>query len=169
MGSALPAVGLCLVFLPVEAALLPFGGWLADGRIDAALCAVLWLAVGPAGVVEGAIGAFACGALADVFYAVHPGLFTLLAMALYALARVGAGALEVRGSAGFAVLCGLGTLAEAALARGLLAVVGRAAPVLSWGALAWTTVLTAAAGAAFFQLLGGMAHALEREDPSLLR
>ena len=173
MPNALPAIALCLVCLPIEAALLPYvagwGGAIAAARVDLALCAVLWLAVGPAGVVEGALGAFACGALADLLYAVHPGLFTLLAMVLYTFARVAAEPLDVRGPAGFAALCGMATLVEAVLARGLLAVVGRPSPTAAWGGVVAGAALTAVAGAAAWRLLGWLSHALQREDPSLLR
>ncbi len=172
MPNALSAVAACLLLLPVEAALLPlFGalpaGALATARADVPLAAVLWLAVGPAGVIEGAIGAFACGTIADFLYWVHPGLFTLLAMVLFVLARVGASALDVRGAASFAALCALGSLVEALFARILLYAVGRPEPPVVWGGVLWGAALTAAAGGPLFLLLGRVSLALRREERPL--
>lgn len=182
MPRILPALALCVIFLPVEAALLPFvGAGLGAGfgaglgglgrllHADLALCAVVWLAVGPAGTVEGAVGAYACGTIADLLYAVQPGLFAFLAVLSYLLARLGSAAFDVRGAGGFAVLCGLGSLVQAGLAFLLLTLVGQPWPSGAWPAVLGGAVATALAAPPSFKLLGWATGILEREDPSLLR
>ena len=170
MTRILPPVVLCLVFLPVEAALLPFlGSGLSILRADVALCAVLWLAVGPAGAIEGAVGAYACGTIADLLYAVQPGLFAFLALLVYVLVRVFSGALDVRGPASFAALCGIAAIVQAGLAYVLLSFVGQRWPVDALAAVFLGAGLTAIAGAPVYLFLQWATRLLEREDPSLLR
>jgi hypothetical protein len=170
MARVLPAVAVCLLLLPVEAALLPFlGPLLSSVRADLALCAVLWLAVGPAGAVEGAVGAYACGTIADLLYAVQPGLFAFLALLVYVLVRVGSGALDVRGPASFAALCGIGALVQAGLAYLLLTFVGQSWPTDALPGVFGGAALTAAVGAPVYLFLRWTTRVLEREESSLLR
>ncbi|HUB09082.1 MAG TPA: hypothetical protein VMB50_18880 [Myxococcales bacterium] len=168
MAPLLVAAALCLICLPIEAALLPFLG-LSTARADLALCAVLWLAVAQDGVVEGAVGAYVCGTVADLLYAVHPGLFALLALLLYTLVRVFAGALDVRGPWGFSALCGLGALLQSGLARLLFSVSGQTWPAGALPGILGGAALTAACGAPVWMALSWSTRALTREDPSLLR
>jgi hypothetical protein len=174
MPRILPALALCVIFLPVEAALLPFLGAGLGGlgpalHADLALCAVVWLAVGPAGTVEGAVGAYACGTIADLLYSVQPGLFAFLAVLLYLLGRFGSAALDVRGAGGFAVLCGLGSLVQAGLAFLLLTFLGQPWPSGAWPAVFGGALVTALVAPPSFRLLGWATEILETEDPSLLR
>ncbi len=168
MTRVLPPVALCLLLLPIEAALLPFLG-VSALRADLALCAVLWLAVGPAGAVEGAVGAYACGTIADLLYAVQPGLFAFLALLVYVLVRIGSGALDVRGPASFAALCGLAALVQAGFAYGLLWLLGQRWPADAFPAVLGGAALTAIFGAPAYVALSWTTRVLEREDPSLLR
>jgi hypothetical protein len=170
MASILPAVALCLLLLPVEAALLPFlGQAVSIVHPDLALCAVLWLAVGPAGAVEGALGAYACGAVADLLYAVQPGLFAFLSILVYVLVRLGAGPLDVRGPGGFAALCGIAALVQAGFAYLLLWFVGQPWPTGALPGVFGGAALTALFGAPVYLLLSRATRLLDREDSSLLR
>ncbi|MHB8418208.1 MAG: hypothetical protein ACYDCL_09035 [Myxococcales bacterium] len=168
MAPLLAAAALCLLFLPIEAALLPFLG-LSTARADLALCAVLWLAVGQDGVIEGAIGAYVCGTVADLLYAVHPGLFALLGVLLYTLVRVFGGALDVRGPWGFAALCAFGALLQAGLAHLLFSLSGQPWPQGALAGILGGAALTGACGAPVWVALSWARGLLEREDPSLLR
>ncbi len=168
MAPLLAAAALCLLLLPIEAALLPFLG-LSTARADLALCAVLWLAIAQDGVIEGAVGAYVCGTVADLLYAVHPGLFALLALSMYTLARIFAGGLDVRGPGGFAVLCGFGALVQAALAHLLFSLSGQPWPTGAWPGIVGGAVLTAACGAPIWSALSWTAGVLQREDPSFLK
>lgn len=167
MKQLIPAALVCLILLPIEAALLPHLG-LGAARADFALCAVLWLAAGPASVIEGAVGAYLCGTVADLLYVVHPGLFALIAVLLFLLVRLGAGALEVRGAGSFALLCGVGSLAQALLARGFLALVGQGVPESFWSPALGGALLTAACAPVLFYALGRVTRGFEREESSFL-
>lgn len=185
MRHALPAVVFCLVVLPAEAVLLPHLG-LGAARADLALCALLWLAVGPASTLEGAVGAYLCGTIADILYAVHPGLFALLGVLFFVVARIGSSVRlgapargqrprQVRprsigrGAGGFALLCGLFALVQPLLAAALLAVVGQRGPEFAWAPSVGGALLTAVCAPAIYLLLGFAASGLERNDASLLR
>lgn len=168
MAPIAASAALCLLLLPVEAALLPFLG-LSTARADLAVCAVLWLAVAQDGVLEGAVGAYVCGTVADLLYAVHPGLYALLSLLLFTLVRIFAGALDVRGPAGFSLLCALGSLLEAAFARGLFEVVGQSWPADALPGILGGALLTGLCAAPVWWLLQGISRRLEREDASLLR
>src|SRR5271157_3183013 len=123
MRNLLPPLLLCLFLMPLEAGILPFLP-LSSMVADFALCAVLFIAVGPAGTLEGALGAFLAGNLADLSYAVHGGLFALCAMILYILVRLGSGDITVRGPLAFAPLCAVGSLVQSGLCFGLLHLLG---------------------------------------------
>ncbi len=157
----------CLVLLPVEAALLRFAPWLGGARADLCLCAVAWLALSEVGTVEGAVGAYLCGTLADLFYSVHPGLFALLAVPLFLLARFGP--IDARSRGELALLTVALSLAQALLARGILALAGQPLPEHGGGAVLGGALLTGLALFPFSLLLDLAASAFEREDPSLLR
>jgi cell shape-determining protein MreD len=134
-----------------------------------ALCAVLWLATGSATTIEGAFGAFLCGALADVLYGVHPGLFALLSVLLYVLVRLTSGGLNVHGPLGFAALCALGFVLEGLASMGLLALAEIPLPTSPWPSLLGGAALTALLAPALYLLLGQVSQATRREDSSLFR
>ncbi|MHB1843512.1 MAG: hypothetical protein ACYCWW_01580 [Deltaproteobacteria bacterium] len=161
----------CLVLLPVEAALLHFLPWLGGARADLCLCGVVWLATSDAGAdigpIAGLVGAYLCGTIADLFYAVHPGLFALLSVILFLAIRIGPADARSRSELGlltFAV-----ALVEALLARGLLALVGQPLPQNSAVAVLGGAVLTGLCAIPFSFSLELAARAFEREDSSLLR
>jgi cell shape-determining protein MreD len=164
----LPAVAACLLLLPLEAALVRFLG-LSGARADVALCAVLWLATGSASIIEGAFGAFLCGALADVLYGVHPGLFALLSVLIYVVVRLASGALNVHGPLGFAALCSLAFVLEGLASMGLLSLAQLPLPATPWPALLGGAALTALFAPALYLLLGQVSQATRREDSSLFR
>jgi hypothetical protein len=136
---------------------------------DFALCAVLFIGVGPAGTLEGAIGAFLAGNLADLVYAVHGGLFTLSAMIIFVLVRLASGEITVRGPLAFAPLCAVGSLVQSGLCFGLLHLMGQATPQSPWAAILGSALLTSLAAPIFYRLSSGLGRLLQREDPSLLR
>jgi hypothetical protein len=154
--------------MPVEAALVHFLG-LTAARADISLCAVLWLATGPASTIEGAFGAFLCGSLADVLYGVHPGLFALLSVLIYVVVRLASGALNIHGPLGFAVLCGLGFLLEGLASIALLSLVQASLPQSPWGALFGGAALTALLAPVLYLVLGQISRASGREESSLFR
>jgi cell shape-determining protein MreD len=130
---------------------------------------VLWLATGSASTIEGAFGAFLCGALADVLYGVHPGLFALLSVLIYVLVRLASGALNVRSPLGFAALCGLGFVLEGLASMALLSLAETPLPSAPWPALLGGAALTALFAPVLYLLLGQVSHATRREDSSLFR
>jgi hypothetical protein len=159
---------LCLVLVPVEAGVMPFLP-LSGSVADFPLCATLFIAAGPAGTLEGALGAFLAGSAADLLYAVHGGLFTLCALALFILVRLTSVEIPVRGPLPFALLCGVGSLVQSALSFGLLHFLGQLTPLAPWPAILGSALLTALVAPLFYRLSTGLGGLLQREDPSLLR
>ena len=168
MRNLVPPLLLCMVLVPFEAGLMPFLPLTATVA-DFPLCATLFIAAGPAGTLEGALGAFLAGSFADLLYSVHGGLFTLVAMALFIFVRLTSGELPVRGPLPFALLCGVGSLVQAALSFGLLHFLGQATPQAPWPGILGSALLTALVAPIFFRLSTGLGRLLQREDPSLLR
>jgi hypothetical protein len=168
MRNLVPPLLLCLVLVPFEAGLMPFLP-LSASTADFPLCAVLFIAAGPASTLEGALGAFLAGSLADLTYAVHGGLFALCAMALFILVRLTSGEIPVRGPLPFALLCGVGSLVQSAFSHGLLHFLGQVAPQAPWPGILGSALLTSLVAPIFFWLSTGLGRLLQREDPSLLR
>lgn len=175
MNAILPPLLVAALVMPIEAALLPYlGPYLGmgldlSGRAEAPLCAVVLLAVGSASTIEGAVGSFLLGALADVTYQVHPGLFTLTSLVLFVLFRVGPIAKDVRGPMTFAILTALAVPLQAALAFGLLWLSGQPRPEGPLWSVVLGALLTGLLAPVFYWLSGFGSRLLEREDPSLLR
>jgi hypothetical protein len=159
---------LCLVLVPFEAGLMPFLP-LTASVADFPLCAALFIAAGPAGTLEGAVGVFLAGSFADLLYGVHGGLFALSAMALFILVRLTSGEVPIRGPLPFALLCGAGSLVQSAMSFGLLHFLGQATPQAPLPGILGSALLTSLVAPIFFRLSTGLGRLLQREDPSLLR
>jgi hypothetical protein len=167
----IPPLVVCTVLMPLEAALLPYLGFPVGlgARIELPLCAVLLLAVGSASTLQGAIGCFLFGMLADVCYQIQPGLFTLSSLLLFILLRLLPIGRDVRGPLSFAALAAVGVPLQAGLVFGLLWLVGHPLPESPVLAIAFGAVFTAAAAPLFYWLSSVGAAWMERDDPSLLR
>jgi rod shape-determining protein MreD len=168
MRNLVPPLLLALFLVPLQAGLLPFMPF-TSSLADFTLCAVLFIAVGPAGTLEGALGAFLAGSLADLLYAVHGGLFALCALILFILVRFGSEEITVRGPFAFAALCGVGSLLQSGLSYGLLYLLGQPTPQAPWAGILGSALLTLLAAPVFYWLSTGLGRLLQREDPSLLR
>jgi len=158
----------CLLLLPVEAGVLPFLP-LGASVADFALCAALFIAAGPAGTLEGALGSFLAGSLADLLYAVHGGLYALCALLLFILVRLVSRENTLRGPLPFAALCGVGSLVQSGFCFLLLGLLGQPTPQGPWPGILGSALLTALAAPIFFWLSTALGRVLQREDPSLLR
>jgi hypothetical protein len=171
MKELVPPLVVCGLLMPLEAALLPHLGLpLGSGaRAELPLLAVLLLAVESASALQGAVGCFLFGVLADVCYQVQPGLFTLSSLLLFVLLRLTPVEREVRGPLSFAVLAAVGVPLQAGLVFGLLWLVGHPLPESPVWSVALGALCTAAVAPLFYwlTLVGG--KWLVRDDPSLLR
>jgi hypothetical protein len=169
MEQILPPLVVCGLLMPIEAGLLPYLGFSSVGaRAELPLCAVVLLAAGEVSTLTGAMGAFVFGALADVVYAVHPGVFTLTSLILFVLFRGPLG-VDVRGPVSFAVLSGVAVPLQAGIVFGLLAFVGRPLPESPFWPIAVGAILTALVAPLFRWLSDAGTHMMTREDPTLLR
>lgn len=168
MNEILPPLAVCGLLMPLEAALLPYLH-LSTARADLPLCGVLWLAVGAASTLEGALGSFLIGLLADLLSPLHPGLFTLVALVLYIFLRLTPIGRDIRGAASFTVLAVVGVGLNAFLVFGLLWAVGQPLPAAPLWPIAEGALFTAAAAPLFYWLSGLTGRLLVRDDPSLLR
>jgi hypothetical protein len=171
MSEILPPLLVCGLLMPLEAALLPHLGFSSSlgARAELPLCAVLLMAVGSAGALQGAIGCFLFGVLADVCYQIHPGLFTLSSLLLFVILRLVPVGREIRGPLSFAILAGVGVPLQAGLVFGLLWLVGYPLPEGPEWAIASGAVFTAVAAPLFYWLSSVGSGLMVREDPSLLR
>jgi rod shape-determining protein MreD len=108
---ALGFVLACLLLAAFQAVLLR---WLGGGRLPLQLLVpcIAWLGL-KAGNVEGVAAAAGIGYLMDLFSGVPTGLFTFLAVVLHLFSRAAGLAVDLQGRAGFAVLCGAGSLVVA--------------------------------------------------------
>jgi hypothetical protein len=168
MKEIVPPLVVCGLLMPLETVLLPHLG-LPAARAELPLLAVLLLAVESASPLQGVIGCFLFGILADVCYQIQPGLFTLSSLLLFVLLRLTPVEREVRGPLSFAVLAAVAVPLQAGLVFGLLWLVGHPLPESPVLAIALGSLFTALVAPLFYWLamLGG--KWMVRDDPSLLR
>ncbi len=93
-------------------------------RIDVTVAIVAFLAL-RAGLLEGAVAAYAVGYLLDLMTGQPTGLYTLLALVTFLLGRIAASLVDVRSAMSFAGFAMAADVAHGLLAWGISAVSGK--------------------------------------------
>jgi rod shape-determining protein MreD len=159
-----------LVLAAVQATLLHFlgGGWFSLALV---VPCVVYLGL-HGGNVEGALAAAGIGWVQDVLLGTPKGLFTFLFVAVFLVSRGLAGAVDLRGRGGYALLSGFATLFVSVASMILLRIavppeVAPRAAVLP--RMIVEAVLTGALSPLVFAGMRALDRLFTREEPGLLR
>ncbi len=108
---------LTLLFLALESVAVKYVG-LGVARIDVTVAIVAFLSL-RAGLLEGAVAAYAIGYLLDLMTGRPTGLYTLLAVITFLLGRVAASLMDVRSGRSFALFAMAADVTHGLLAWGI--------------------------------------------------
>ena len=157
---------LTLFLLALESVVVKYLG-LSVARIDVTVAIVAFLAL-KAGLLEGAVAAYAVGYLLDLMTGQPTGLYTLLALVTFLLGRMAASLVDVRSGFSFAGFAMGADVAHGLLAWGISEVSGKQPHLAGLGGLPLEVVLTGLASLALYPLLRRFGLGAERREPGLL-
>lgn len=157
---------LTLFLLALESVVVKYLG-LSVTRIDVTVAIVAFLAL-KAGLLEGAVAAYAVGYLLDLMTGQPTGLYTLLALVTFLLGRMAASLVDVRSATSFAGFAMAADVAHGLLAWGISTVSGRHPQLVGLSGLPLEVVLTGLAALALYPLLRRFGLGAERREPGLL-
>jgi rod shape-determining protein MreD len=157
---------LTLFLLALESVVVKYLG-LSVARIDVTVAIVAFLAL-KAGLLEGAVAAYAVGYLLDLMTGQPTGLYTLLALVTFLVGRMAASLVDVRSGFSFAGFAMAADVAHGLLAWGISGVSGRQLHLAGLAGLPLEVVLTGLAALLLYPLLRRFGLGAERREPGLL-
>jgi hypothetical protein len=157
---------LTLLFLALESVAAKYLG-LGVARIDVTVAIVAFLSL-RAGLLEGAVAAYAIGYLLDLMTGRPTGLYTLLALVTFLLGRVAASLMDVRSARSFALFAMAADVTHGLLAWGISGVSSRQVALSGLSGLPLEVLLTGIAALLLYPLLRRFGLGAERRDPRLL-
>lgn len=157
---------LTLLFLALESVAAKYVG-LGVARIDVTVAIVAFLSL-RAGLLEGAVAAYAIGYLLDLMTGRPTGLYTLLALITFLLGRLAASLMDVRSGRSFALFAMAADVTHGLLAWGISGVSNNQMAVSSLSGLPLEVLLTGAVALLLYPLLRRFGLGAEKRDPGLL-
>lgn len=157
---------LTLLFLALESVAAKYVG-LGVARIDVTVAIVAFLSL-RAGLLEGAVAAYAIGYLLDLMTGRPTGLYTLLALITFLLGRVAASLMDVRSGRSFALFAMGADVTHGLLAWGISGVSNNQMAVSTLSGLPLEVLLTGAVDLLLYPLLRRFGLGAEKRDPRLL-
>jgi hypothetical protein len=157
---------LTLLFLALESVAVKYVG-LGVARIDVTVAIVAFLSL-RAGLLEGAVAAYAVGYLLDLMTGRPTGLYTLLAVVTFLLGRVAASLMDVRSGKSFALFAMAADATHGLLAWGIGSVSSKQVPLSGLSGLPLEVLLTGLAALVLYPLLKRFGLGAEKRDPGLL-
>ena len=157
---------LTLFLLALESVVVKYLG-LSVARIDVTVAIVAFLAL-KAGLLEGALAAYAVGYLLDLMTGQPTGLYTLVALMTFLLGRLAASLVDVRSAISFAGFAMAGDVAHGLLSWAIGGVTGKQLHLAGLAGLPLEVVLTGLAALLLYPLLRRFGLGAERREPGLL-
>jgi len=157
---------LTLFLLALESVVVKYLG-LSVARIDVTVAVVAFLAL-KAGLLEGAVAAYAVGYLLDLMTGQPTGLYTLVALMTFLLGRLAASLVDVRSAISFAGFAMAADVAHGLLAWAIAGVTGKQLHLAGLAGLPLEVLLTGMAALLLFPLLRRFGLGAERREPGLL-